>query len=975
MDQEEQKDQLFREYKGNDASYERSLTRYFEQRQPASSGRKTIIVIGTHRYYNLFSAQLVACDLTNAGNLKKPFTILNPIDLVWGTNDPEELRFYTSILKFQAFYEKSLTDHEVFKALMLNPLQLEFYYHDNEVSEKISPRSVSPVILKPGDISFKVFVARQNQEYVINGELIINNEYYALTHVDTRFDNFLISSSCWYYVENPEQLNVIAYFKRYNNSIVIHESDFQKFQNEVLDKVEHHTAVKHMYLNAGMPAQIVQSGFNEKPEKLIFLSDLDNYVMINPVMRYGEVEVPVRTKKQIYGQDDDGNVFGVDRDFEDEDQFISLLIRQHALFDEQLDNPLLYFYLHKSYFLDEQWFLEVFETWKNNGITVLGFNQLKGNRLNQNKVNVSVQVSSGLNWFNAKIGARFGQQKASLKQLHKAVKNRNKYVQLDDGTLGIIPEEWLRRFQSYFSVGEVADNVVKIAKVNYSALQELYDTQMLDEEVREEVARYQVQLSDFDKIEPVKVPSALNGVLRPYQLQGVSWLNFLDDFNFGGCLADDMGLGKSIQVIAFMLHLREKSKHNNHLLVVPTSLIHNWKEELRKFAPSIKLYIHHGPERAKNVEGFDQYEVIITTYGTLVSDVTFLRKYEFAYIFLDESQNIKNVSSQRYKAARLLKSRNKIVLSGTPLENNTFDIYAQLSFACPGLLGTRSFFRNTYAMPIDKFKTKRSARALQRKIGPFILRRTKKEVARELPEKTEIILYCDMGEEQRSIYSAYEKEFREYISASKEEEISKNAMHVLKGITRLRQICNSPLLIGEEKLPGESSSKIEMLLEQLRSISGDHKVLVFSQFVSMLDLVKKELVKEKIKYAYLTGSTRNREQVINQFQQDEDTRVFLISLKAGGTGLNLTAAEYVFIIDPWWNPAVENQAIDRCYRIGQHNNVIAARLICPDTVEEKILLMQQRKASLAEDLVLVNEENSFFKTLTKKDLVSIVTNK
>ncbi|MBL6449179.1 SNF2 helicase associated domain-containing protein [Fulvivirga sp. 29W222] len=973
MIQEEQNDQPFKEYKGSDVSYDKSLIRYLEQRQPSiSCDKRTVIVIGTHKYYNLFCAQLVECNLTNDDRLKKPFTILNPIDLVWGTKSVDKLRFYSSIIKFQAFYEKSLIDNEGFKALILNPLQLEIYYHNSDVSERISPRSISRVMFKHGKASFKVYVNQDEGEYEINGELTINGEIYTLLCVDVRFDNFLIHGNCWYYIDNPELLNAIAYFKRCNNKVKVPESDFQKFQTDVLNKMENHIAVKHLYLNAGTTAQIKRAGFDQEPEKLIFLSDLDSYVMINPVMKYGDTEVPVLTKKQINALGDDGDIFEVVRDFDAEDSFITLLIRQHTLFDEQLDNPLLYFYLHKSYFLDEGWFLEAFETWKDQGITVLGFNQLKGNKLNSDRASVSIQVSSGLNWFNAKVGVGFGGQRASLKQLYKAVKNRTKYVKLDDGTFGIIPEEWLQRFQSYFSGGEIEDENIKIPKVNYSAVTELYDAHMLDKEVQEEVTRYHVQLSDFEAIESIEVSSALNGVLRPYQLQGLSWLNFLDDFNFGGCLADDMGLGKSIQVIAFMLRLREKSKQNTHLLVVPTSLIHNWKEEVRKFAPSIKLYIHHGPERLKNVDDLAQYETIITTYGTLVSDVIFLRKYEFTYVFLDESQNIKNLSSQRYKAARLLKSRNKLLLSGTPLENNTFDIYAQLSFACPGLLGTRSFFRNTYAIPIDKFKNKHSAYALQQKISPFILRRTKKDVATELPEKTEIILYCDMREEQRNIYNAYEREFREYISASREEDISKNSMHVLKGITKLRQICNSPLLIGDEIHAGDSSSKMEMLLEQLRSISGDHKVLVFSQFVSMLDLIKKELQKERIKHAYLVGSTKDREQVINQFQQDEETRVFLISLKAGGTGLNLTAAEYVFIVDPWWNPAIENQAIDRCYRIGQSRNVIAARLICPDTVEEKILAMQQRKASLAEDLV--NIENSFFQSLTKGDLLSIVSN-
>ncbi len=493
---------------------------------------------------------------------------------------------------------------------------------------------------------------------------------------------------------------------------------------------------------------------------------------------------------------------------------------------------------------------------------------------------------------------------------------------------------------------------------------------MLDEAAQMEIDNYRTKLADFDAIEPVAIPADLQVTLRPYQRQGLSWLNFLDDFGFGGCLADDMGLGKTVQILAFILLLRKKKEKNVNLLVVPTSLIHNWQEEIGKFAPSLKVCVLHGTGRAKNAGRFDAHELIITTYGTLISDIVFLKKYAFNYVFLDESQNIKNIASQRYKAARLLQARNRIVISGTPIENNTFDIYAQLSFACPGLLGSRTYFRNTHAIPIDRFKEKRAAERLQVLISPFVLRRTKKEVAAELPEKTEVIMYCEMGEAQRKVYDSYEREFRDYISSEKEEEIQKNGMHVLRGITKLRQICNSPLLIKDEKLYGDASAKIDQLMEQLRTLTPNHKVLVFSQFVSMLDLIKKELNRDKIKYTYLTGSTRDRPEAIHQFQQDDATRVFLISLKAGGTGLNLTAADYVFIVDPWWNPAVENQAIDRSHRIGQQKNVIAVRLICPDTVEEKIMVMQQNKAKLAGDLIA--EGDGLFKSLGKEGLLGLV---
>ncbi len=821
-------------------------------------------------------------------------------------------------------------------------------------------------------MNLKVQISLGEKHYHIQSDLTLDGVFCPLSRLNVRFGHFVVLDENWYLCAKPPILDAVAYFKKQSQPLLLAPDDFLAFQLHVLPDLETHVRVEHNYLKPGTKAQRKSGGFDDAPEKLIYLSDHGDYVLINPVVRYGEVEIPVLTKRQIFGQDKRGNYFGIPRDARAEDDLIVLLIGQHPDFLEQMENPLLYFYLHRRRFLDADWFLDAFAVWREQGIQVLGFSELKGNTQNPHKANINIQVASGLNWFNALVKVRFGRKKASLKQLHKSVKNQSKFVLLGDGTTGLIPEEWLHKLADYFNAGQIADDdeTIQISKIKYRTISELFDAAMLDEKAQDEINQYNLRLSDFDAITPAVLPAGLQATLRPYQRQGLSWLNFLDDFGFGGCLADDMGLGKTLQILAFILLLRTKTAKNVNLLVVPTSLIHNWQEEIDKFAPSLKVLILHGHGRAKSTADFDEHELVITTYGTLISDIVFLKKYAFNYVFLDESQNIKNVSSQRYKAARLLQSRNRIAISGTPIENNTFDIYAQLSFACPGLLGSRRYFKNTHAVPIDRFQEKRAAERLQELISPFVLRRTKQEVAAELPEKTEVILYCEMGEAQRKVYDAYEREFRDYISAEKEEEIQKNGMHVLRGITKLRQICNSPLLIGDEKLYGDTSTKIEQLLEKLCTLTPNHKVLVFSQFVAMLDLIKKELNREKIKYAYLMGSTRNRPEVIHQFQEDDATRVFLISLKAGGTGLNLTAADYVFLVDPWWNPAVENQAIDRSHRIGQQKNVIAVRLICPDTVEEKIMVMQQNKAKLAGDLIMSGD--GFFKSLGKEGLLGLV---
>src|SRR5690606_20669828 len=349
--------------------------------------------------------------------------------------------------------------------------------------------------------------------------------------------------------------------------------------------------------------------------------------------------------------------------------------------------------------------------------------------------------------------------------------------------------QWIDKFSNYFNSGEIADDdTLNIPKVNFSAIEEFYDEETLDGEVKQEVKTYRNKLNDFSSIQEVKVPKELKGTLRNYQKEGLNWLNFLDDFNFGGCLADDMGLGKTIQIIAFILSQRKKANHNTNLIVVPTTLIFNWQTEIEKFAPSIKVLTIYGPDRAIDIKNFDQFEVILISYNILILDIRFLKEYEFNYVFLDESQNIKNPETQRYKTVKLLKSRNRIAITGTPIENNTFDLYSQLSFACPGLLGTKRYFRDVYSTPIDQFHNSKRAAELQKKIKPFLLRRTKQQVATELPAKTEMILYCEMKPEQRKIYDAYEKEFRDYISATDNEELKKNTMNVLRGLTKLRQI-------------------------------------------------------------------------------------------------------------------------------------------------------------------------------------------
>ena len=931
------------------------------------------IVLKEHKYYKYLFIELYRAQFSKEGKIKNPLTLVAPLEMLWKTSDAEQLKFFTGIHKFQNHLNKEATeaDIEALKAIVKNPLGYDFYFHDAAISDNVTASSVFPVKVGLLHDDAKLAVNPNNQFFEISGTINIAGRQHRLKELSTRFTYFVSAGDGLYLVPSLQQLKVIGLFAKNEENLFVHASKFNELQRQVLAKLEDKVSIDYKHIPPATPAQLTAEGFDKQTERIIYLSDFGAHVMIIPVMRYGEVEISIRTYKQIYSTDKKGKTFMVKRDDEAENDFMALLLKQHPFFEEQLTDDLQYFYLHKKYFLNEEWFLEVFDDWQNHDITVLGFNELENNKLNPYKFNIDIKVLSGLNWFNVVVDGRFGRKKAALKQIYRAVKNKTKYVQLDDGTMGILPAEWIAKFTDYFNSGEVADDeTLQISKSNFTTIELLFDNAMLDERVKDEISIYHQKLQHFDAVKDVAIPVSFNGQLRPYQQQGLNWLNFLDDFNFGGCLADDMGLGKTVQVIAFILLQREKVKHNVNLVVVPTSLIFNWQQEIKKFGPSINVHTIYGPERIKNTHDYDQYEVILTSYGTLIADIVFLRTYEFNYIFLDESQQIKNPESQRYKAARLLKSRNKIVLTGTPIENNTFDIYGQLSFACPGLLGSKLYFKQIYSQPIDMFKSSKRADELQKKIAPFILHRNKHEVATDLPEKTEMVLYCEMKPEQRGIYDAFEKEFRDYISATTGDELKKTPMNVLKGITKLRQICDSPLLLKDETIPGKASAKIEMLMEEIEGKMQQHKILVFSQFVSMLDLIRKELYSRGIKHSNLTGQTRNRQAVVEEFQNDADIRVFLVSLKAGGTGLNLTEADYVYLVDPWWNPAVENQAIDRCHRIGQDKNIVAVRLICPDTVEEKIMVLQETKNSLAKNLI--HTDASFISKLSKNDILNLL---
>ena len=403
---------------------------------------------------------------------------------------------------------------------------------------------------------------------------------------------------------------------------------------------------------------------------------------------------------------------------------------------------------------------------------------------------------------------------------------------------------------------------------------------------------------------------------------------------------------------------------------MPTSLIYNWINEAAKFTPGLRMMVHTGAFRYKSPDVFGKYDVVVTTYGISRIDVELFKAFFFDYIILDESQNIKNPSSKSYQAVKQLKSRHKLILSGTPVENTVNDLWTQMSFINPGLLGSQQFFINEFVTPIEKKKDEDKAHRLQALIKPFVLRRTKEQVATELPPKTDQLFYCQMSDEQSAVYEKVKSEYRNELLQSLEDgTFAQTQIQVLQGLIKLRQIANHPSMI-DETYEGDSG-KFENVIHTLANVlEGGHKILIFSQFVKQLTIYRQYFDKQNIRYTYLDGSTQNRGEVVKRFQEDAKTQVFLISIKAGGVGLNLTEADYVFNLDPWWNPAVEQQAIDRTHRIGQTKNVFIYKFITKDTVEEKILALQQRKLSVARSLITTEE--SFIKSLSAEDIKEIL---
>jgi len=583
-----------------------------------------------------------------------------------------------------------------------------------------------------------------------------------------------------------------------------------------------------------------------------------------------------------------------------------------------------------------------------------------------------VALKSGVDWFEIEghfeneIGGEFPALLAALRRGETTVR-------LDDGSIGIVPEEWIARWRTALVLGEEKDGRLRF-RSSQAWFVDLLLSEFVDQESQRLWAAQRERLAGFGKVGPSKEPAGFEGELRPYQREGLGWLEFLERQHLGGCLADDMGLGKTVQVLAWLQARKERGATGATLIVAPKSLTHNWISEARRFTPGLRTLEYVGPDRKRKQDALASHDLVLSTYGSVRLDIDVLSKIHFDAVVLDEAQAIKNESSRTARSVRLLRADHRLALSGTPIENHMGELWSLFEFLNPGMLGRSSRFQSLLVGDPTQPADGQARETVQRAVRPFLLRRTKEEVLRDLPERIEQTVLCDMEPAQEREYRDLRAHFRRTILEKRsDEELRREKLGILEMLLRLRQAACHPALIDPARID-DPCAKFDALLPMLEDVlESGHKALVFSQFTSFLAVLRRRLDGESRAYGYLDGKTSaaQRAAEVARFQEDPEQKLFLISLKAGGTGLNLTAADYVFLLDPWWNPAVEAQAIGRSHRIGQERKVFAYRLVCSGTIEERVLELQARKRELAS--AILDGDGSLLGDLTREDLEQLLS--
>ncbi|GAB5405519.1 MAG: hypothetical protein Aurels2KO_37500 [Aureliella sp.] len=743
----------------------------------------------------------------------------------------------------------------------------------------------------------------------------------------------------------PESIHWAKAWQR-QSSLHLSTSELNEFMQELL-KIDHPPAIQ---LQESLGIETV----NVQPIGLLRLAAQETtkmFLTANVAWRYGEEIVPIANKSTSSW--DSANQRLIQRDQAAESKMLQELAQMpiHEHFDHYYQTQELR--LHRKHLNETVLFL----TEKNWDVEADGLRMIRPGNFN-------ISVESGEDWFDVHADVEYGERTAALPTLIEALRKGERYVKLDDGSQGLLPESWLDKFDSLLRAGKSEGDAIRFGTNQALMLDMLLAEQ--DVKFDRKFSTWCKKINAFAGVKPGKQPRSFHGELREYQKDALGWFKFLNEFDFGGCLADDMGLGKTVQILALLesrrvRRLKAGEERKPSLVVVPKSLVFNWLDETARFTPKMKVVDYTGGDRNARWDDTATCDLVVTTYSTMRLDIQKLIKRDFDYVVLDEAQAIKNPSAQATKAARLLKSDYRLAMTGTPVENHLGDLWSLFDFLNPGMLGSTTASNFT-----GQENPHQRISALNNALKPFILRRTKQQVLTELPEKSEQTLVCEMLPAQKKLYNELRDHYRASLTKKiKTDGMKRSKFQVLEALLRLRQTACDPRLVSPKEKSG--GAKTEMLMQHLLELQDEgHKVLVFSQFTSLLALVRQQLVKADLQHEYLDGKTTKRAECVKRFQEDDNCRVFLISLKAGGHGLNLTAASYVFILDPWWNPAVEAQAIDRAHRMGQTNPVTAYRLIARDTVEDKIIKLQQSKRELAD--AIVTADPSLISGLSISDL-------
>lgn len=861
-------------------------------------------------------------------------------------------------IDFDDFLKKSLISfwHKTFEAIQPYCSLVKWYYRKEQPGKKALLTSSCKFSTFKPSLSFEVVKSKgllKLQTYIVLGESAYPIETFTRYHflLEDKNEFFILSYKDYQTIKRLEKKDI----SKYGHSP-------EEFAKQVLSDLENDYPVKR---NNHIPRVEITS----RPICRVLLTELSNsFLMLTPQWLYNDFVVDgafnENCEKMLHGIS-----YTIKRDKEVEEEFIKTIISLHKNFANQRNG---FFYLTFADAIKGQWFFKVYQQFLKMDIELTGMDMLANFRYSpfapETKMILKSESGERLVF---EMQLSFGKELISLHELQKMLLAGQKAVMLKDGALGVINENWLNQYASIVKHGKINKDEIEVLR--WMAVTEQNSThektvlkQSLKTDWWEKWNHWQTNQTHL-----FHIPPGVHAHLRPYQQKGFEWLLLLQEIGAGACLADDMGLGKTIQAISVIAHFMHQFPQSKNIIICPASLIYNWKEEFEKFAPSIHTIVYHGLARQKEELSDFAPGVIITTYNTMRNDVETISQQSFGIAVLDESHNIKNPATQISQAVMKIRARFRIALSGTPVINNTFDLYSQLHFVVPGLFGSREFFRREYANPIDNFQDKEKTAALKKLTAPFILRRTKEQVAKDLPDKSESILWCTMNGAQRNVYEEILDSTRSNLFLEiKNNGLAKSKLSVLQSMTKLRQVCCSPLLLtGDDKSNCSESVKTEVLMNELENILGNHKAIVFSQFTSMLNILQEECNKRDIEYYHFDGQTaaERRAEMVKQFQQDGNkVPLFLISLKAGNTGITLTAADYVFLFDPWWNTAVQDQAIDRTHRIGQTKNVFAYKMICKDTIEEKIVNLQQKKKKLSEDLI--SADNGFVKSLTEEDV-------